>query len=539
MSQGRRFLAFTAGLLLASGGCASTVEGDSQATEPGSGLVDVAQDIGLDVSHSAFRWGVSGDPVAMMGGGLCWIDVDSDGWLDLFVTDTWSSDEWATWNEDLGLPTTRLFRNTGGQFVDATESWNAGYEMRALGCAVADLDADGDADLYVTTERSNLLLINNEGEGFSEVAVAANADIYGWQAGVAAGDLDADGHMDLVLTGYADLNAPRSDADSGFPNTVEARSDIVLLGLGLRDGIPMFEAIDGPQLGLEPDGAEYGLDVVLIDIDGDGALDMHVANDTQPNRLYANQLRESGRFVDVGATTGVDDSGSGMGLAFNDVNGDALPDFGLTNLAGQGHRLFLSDGDNWQQASDQTAPLGSAETGWGIAFADLDSNGLQDVVVANGAIPIVDDAPTFPVKVFRGDVGGALAEWPIEETRVMPSLHGRAVAPADFDNDGDLDVAISSIGGSLVLLENNLDQSPSLTLDLSTPPAGTVLNINFDDGSMMRHQVGSGGHWLSSADPRIHIGLAERQIASPITITYPSGITVKLDVPAGGGFVSL
>lgn len=503
------------------------------------GLYDVAASLGLDATHDAFRWDVSGDPVAMMGGGLCWIDVDDDGWLDLFVTNTWSDGEWGLWNSGAGLPTTQIYRNDEGRFVDFTEQWGAGFAVRAVGCTATDLDADGDTDLYVTTSRSNLLLLNRAGEGFDEVAEIAGADVYGWQAGAAAGDLDGDGLTDVFLTGYADLNSPRSDSDSGFPNTVQPLPDTVLFGTGIVDGVPRFVEVSAASLGVEPDGPEYGLDVVLVDIDSDGDLDVHVANDTQANRLYRNDLNAGGGMVDIAGLNDVDDTGSGMGVAITDVNADGAPDIAVTNLAGQGHRLFVSEATGWSPQSGGFEALGSTETGWGVAFPDLDNDGVPDAVVASGDIPIVSDTQSLPVRVLRGGVAG-FEPWIFESgAPVMPLTNGRSVAPADFDNDGDLDLAISSIGAPIVLLENRIADHRSLTLDLGPAVAGTLVLITFDDGSVLTRQVWSGGHWLSGADPRIHVGLGSDRVVESIDVQWPSGERSSTSVPPHASAVSL
>ncbi len=503
-------------------------------TEHEAGLVDVAAARGLDVTHSAFRWDTSGDPVAMMGSGLCWIDVDADGWLDLFVTDTWSDGEWGLWNQAGDLPTSRLFRNDGGHFVEVTEGWGVDVAARAVGCTVADVDADGDDDLYVTTSRANLLFRNDD-DRFTEVGAVAGVDLYGWQAGAAFGDLDGDGLLDLVAAGYADLTRPRDDSGSGFPATVEARPDRVLFGAGVVDGVARFVEADAASLGMEPDGPEYGLDVALFDADGDGDLDVYVANDTQPNRLYRNDLSTGGGFVDVAPVLGVDDDGSGMGLAVGDLDLDGTLDLAVTNLAGQGHGVFVSNPPSagWEPAGGALAALGDLETGWGTAFVDLDLDGVLDAVVASGDIPVVSDSEPRPVTVFRGELepadGGVVhrfVAWS-PDGPPLPTLHGRGVAPADFDNDGDIDLAIASVGGPLVLLENRLGAGASLTIDPGQAPAGTIIEIEFDDGGGDRRQVTSGGGWLSSGDPRVVVALQVADAVGAIEERAPVRITIQ------------
>jgi hypothetical protein len=500
-------------------------------------LVDVASAVGLDMRHGAFRWGLSGDPVAMMGGGLCWIDVDRDGWLDLFVTNTWAEAEWATWNSGDGVPQTRLFRNDGGTFTDATEEWGAGFAVRGLGCTVADFDRDGFADLYVTTARANLFLRNNSGAGFTDMSEEADLALQGWQAGAAAGDLNGDGLVDLFVAGYADLNRPRTDSDSGFPNTVEARPDLLMFGTGVEDGVPQFGPNVAATLGIEPDGPEYGLDVVFFDADGDGDLDVHVANDTQANRLYRNDLSTDGGFVDIAAATELADEGSGMGVAVGDLDADDRPDLAVTNLAGQGHRLFVSDGagSEWANRNGELVALGMDQTGWGVAFADLDSDGIRDVVVASGDIPIVADTAPAPVTIFRGALvaddttdASDFVSW--DGLGDLPARNGRGVAPADFDNDGDVDIAIAGIGEPLVLLENRLVQGASLTVDAGSLPAGTVVEFDMDDGHRFTWRATSGGGWLSGADHRPRTGVGASEVKA-IRITEPGEEVVELDSP--------
>ncbi|MGH3030189.1 MAG: FG-GAP-like repeat-containing protein, partial [Gaiellaceae bacterium] len=141
-------------------------EAGDQASSPRGGLefADVAREVGLDFRHGAFRWEVTPDPPAMMGGGVCWLDYDDDGWLDLFVVNSFAEAEAGRWREAGGLPETALYRNEEGEFADVSAEAGANLAVRGNGCVAADLDLDGDTDLYVTTARVNALLWN-EGDG--------------------------------------------------------------------------------------------------------------------------------------------------------------------------------------------------------------------------------------------------------------------------------------------------------------------------------------------------------------------------------------
>lgn len=505
-------------------------------------LVDVAQEVGLDATHSAFRWGVTMDPVAMMGGGACWIDVDADGWLDLFLTDSWANGEWGRWNDAGGVPTTRVFRNNAGSFEEYTEQWSAGFEARAGGCVAADFDNDGFTDLYVTTERENLLLWNR-GTGFVEGATAADVDSYGWQTGAAAGDLNGDGLVDLVVAGYADLNKPRPEASTGFPNPFEPVGDLVFINQGGRAGArPTFMSV-GAEVGIEPDGPEYGLGVVLVDFDNDGDLDIHIANDTQPNRLYLNEPTPDGssiRFVDASAKSGADDPNSGMGIGTAELNGDGFPDLLVTNLAGQGHASLTSSvtaaqAPRFEAVTDDVFALGMSQTGWGASFGDLDLDGDLDLLVASGAIPITDivesgEALTY----FSNETSGTLPT--LVERSALVGLddlaprNGRSVALADYDNDGDLDALVTSIGQRIVLLENRAGtRNKWLTIDFGAPSPGTRVEVDLEDGTVLVRWAAAGGSWLSSEDPRLNFGLGPDPGVVDVTILPPSGGTLRFE----------
>ena len=171
-----------------------------------------------------------------MGGGLCWLDYDGDGWLDLYVVNSHSEDEAARWEDEGALPRNALFHNDGGGFVDATDGSGAGVAVRGTGCVAADLDLDGHTDLYVTTATTGVLLWNNGDGTFREGAAAAGVDAPGWYAGAAVGDVNRDGWPDLFLAGYASLGSPIEGATLGFPNTYSGVRDLLYLSEGAGRG---------------------------------------------------------------------------------------------------------------------------------------------------------------------------------------------------------------------------------------------------------------------------------------------------------------
>ena len=508
---------------------------------------DVAAEIGLDVRHSAFRWDTGPDPVAMMGGGLCWIDYDRDGWLDLFVVDTWSDGEWGDWRGGDGIPTSRLFANEAGRFRDVSDETGTALPLRGNGCVAADFDLDGWTDLFITTERNDVLLWNDGGEGFIDDATLeapSGATAFGWHTGAAVGDVDGNGWPDLFVAGYADQNRPIPSATQGFPNTVEPEPDLLLLNDGPGDGARARFRDVAADAGIEPGGADYGLGVLMADLDLDGDLDIYVANDTNPNQLYENVGVDRGsvRFREQGMTAGVGDDGAGMGVAAADAGGDGLAelvttnqfdelDVLATNVTDATSGLAFTDGRTAAGVPD----LGAGATGWGTSWSDFDLDGDPDLVIANGAIPVRDlDGDRQPVRLYENDGAGGLADASTQTglDRLGPYL-GRGLAAADYDNDGDLDVAIASIGGPLALLRNSGAGGHWLivTVDRATP--GTIVTVTLADGRVLRQELAAGGSYLSSEDPRAHFGLGGTTDVAEIVVEGPDGSTARrLDVAA-------
>jgi hypothetical protein len=513
-------------------------------------LKDVARQVGLGFRQGAFRYGVSSEPYAMLGGGLCWLDYDDDGWLDLFVVNSYTDHDAAAWKRHGGLPRSALFHSVKGRFTNVTAKAHAGLAVQGDGCVAADLNGDGRTDLLVTTA-SGLKLLWNAGRGrFTEGARAAGLRAPGWYAGAAVADVNGDGRPDLYVAGYSNPNAPIPGSDSGFPGNLQGVRDLLYVNQGRdRRGHSRFREV-GRQAGLEVARFDHSLGAVFSDVNGDGRPDLYVANDTDPNRLYVNVAWPGGRkadparlgfrFEERGAAEGVADPNAGMGVAAVDYDGDGRPDLFVTNARGQQHAIYRSKAGTPSYADGRpgfATALGTSYAGWGVSFPDLDNDGYPDAVLANGAIPVTDlSRDTEPIQAFENlgpgqpgvfqNVSGLV-------DRGVPRIIGRGLAAADYDNDGNVDVAINSISGPLVLLRNTNTGGHWLEVALKGFHPGAEVTAVLPDGRKLYREVQAGSSYLSSEDPRVHFGLGDATKVSELTVRFPGGTETRLtDVEA-------
>lgn len=493
---------------------------------PPFAFAEVAREAGISFLHDR---GSTPDKTLpeTMGAGLAWIDVDGDGWLDLYLVQ--SGPLPAT-----GSPAAanRLFRNVGGRFVELRDAAGAGDRGYGQGVVVGDVDGDGAPDLYV----ANLDLdrfYRNRGDGTFERGSAGAGD---WSSSAAFADADGDGDLDLYVTRYLDL-ATDEPIFCGDAETGERRYCDPSLFLGLPDRYYENRGAEGFVDATEEAGLAHadgrGLGVLFTDLDGDGAPDLYVANDLTLNLLFRN--RGDGTFEDLSLLSGaaVNAEGkpeAGMGLVVGDVDGDLDPDLAVTNFDVETNTLYRNEGELFFLDVSAESGFGVPSfnrLGFGLVLADLDGDGLLDFYVGNGHIfenPAREHVRyEQPDQLLRGTDGGGFAEIPCPALDVLAQVT-RGVAAADYDEDGDLDLGIQANGGWFQLLENRTGASWLGVSLRGTPPntagIGARVELATDRGTRVRWVV-AGDSYQSSSDSRALFALREGETPLSLEVVWP------------------
>ncbi len=496
------------------------------------------------------------------GPGVCLLDYDNDGWLDIYLVNGSTYDALAGKETP---PHAALFHNNhDGTFTDVTQIAGVTNDRWGYGCAVGDFDNDGWPDLYVTNYGENRLYRNNHDGTFTDEAVKAGVTIGTWSTGATFGDYDGDGHLDLFVDGYAQIdlaNRPISGSKAFGNAQCQYRGVEVMCGpRGLKgehdhlfrnNGNGTFTDVS-KKLGVDDPNGYYGLGALFADVNNDGKPDLLVANDSTPNYLYIN--KGNGTFEDDSYVSGyaLNEDGreiANMGIAAGDYENNGHLSIVNTDFADDYNVLFQNDGTgSFTDASYQAGIARSSIpfVGFADGFLDYDNDGWKDLLIINGHVyPQVDQHPEWgqsyaqrPLLYHNLKNGKFALVDAAEGTGLARVTVGRGAAFGDIFNDGKIDVVVNNMDGVPLLLRNvSADKHHWVEAKLvggSKSPRDAVgatvyLNAN---GMRQRGDVLSGGSYLSSNDLRVHFGLGDATVAGSMEIHWPSGAKEIVKLPA-------
>ncbi len=522
---------------------------------------DVTDRAGLHFVHDAGPAGTYFMP-QIAGSGVALFDCDGDGRLDIYLIQ----------NAGPGSKSTnRLFRQRrDGTFEDISAGSGLDVAGHGMGAAVGDVNNDGRPDVLLTEYGATRLFLNQGGGRFAEGTRNLGSASPLWATSACFFDYDRDGWLDLVVTNYVDYDPSWVCADAAgrkefcHPSVFQGTATKLYHNLG-RDRAGRWRGFQ--DVTVESGLARLpgpGFGVVCADFDGDGWPDIFVANDTHPNRLWING--HDGTFREEAATRGLAFNGlaqspANMGIALGDVNGDGLFDLYVTHLTDELNTLWLQ-GPRRGSFQDQTMAFGLASTrwrgtGWGTVLADFDHDGALDLAVANGRVARRLQAGAFPIDSFWSlyaernqllvnDGTGHFRDLSAQQ----PSFCGtpgvyRALASGDVDNDGALDLVVTQIDGPARLFRNVAPKRGHWLLVSALEPRhggrdayGAVVTVRAGARRWVRW-LNPGVGYLTSNDPRVHVGLGEADRVDAIEVLWPDGLEETFRSPGVDRWIRL
>ena len=550
---------------MASRGVKSAVRPKPSGRPWNSQLVNIAKQAGLT---GAIIYGTDKPAVYISettAGGIAFLDYDNDKWLDIFIVSGTRLD---------GNPpeaTNRLYRNNhDGTFADVTEKAGLGRTGWGNGVAVADVDNDGNLDLFITYWGENVLYRNNGNGTFTDITAksgltaSAKPKYPEWFSGATFLDYDRDGRVDLFIATYVDFDTSRIPKPGASPTCNWKGVPTPCGPRGLRPsrqylyhnrGDGTFEDVSKPS-GIAAAGNCFGLTAVSADLDDDGWPDIYLACDSTPSLFFHNN--RNGTFTEDGIERGLalnDDGGeqAGMGIAIGDFNADGILDLFKTHFADDTQGIFQGLGRG--QFVDVTRKAGiDVETryiAWGVGFPDLDNDGLPDVLVFNGNVypGLESELPAYPYRMppllFR-NLGEGRFEQLLDDAggpAIAETHCARGAAFGDFDNDGDIDVVVWNRNEPPSLLRNDVKPGNHW---LQVRLTGTKSNraaigarVSISAGGRKQSQsVLSQASFTSANDLRLHFGLGLATQVE-ITVRWPSGVEERFPAPKVDTVVSV
>lgn len=509
-------------------------------------FVRIESEIGIDFSHETDRKHDHFMPDSM-GSGAALFDLDNDGRLDIYILQNAGEES---------KNTNRLYRQDDqGRFTDVSDTSGLNVAGYGMGVAVGDVNNDGYIDVYVTEYGRSRLFVHNGGGAkpvYRDATAAAGLESRLWGTSTSFVDFDRDGWLDLVVVNYLDYDPARTCRDAngkrGFcsPSAFPGRVTRLYRNAGVLEGEPRFEDVTiRSGLAAQPGP---GLGVYCADFDGDSFVDIFVANDGKANRLWMNQ--RDGSFADEAPLRGIGLNSMGkaeadMGIAIGDADGDGVFDIFVTHLTRETPTLWVQKPRGMFRDHTMASGLGKPEwrgTGFGTVMVDFDHDGDLDLAVANGRVirgqipkKIDDDLDPFwhPYaqrdQLFANDGKGRFQDISTSNDALCGvATVSRGMATGDIDNDGDMDLLVTTIGGRVRLLRNVAPKRGHWLMVVAKDPAlrrdayGAEVMV-IASGRKRVQLVNPGYSYLCSNDPRVHFGLGETKQVDAIEVAWPDG----------------
>ena len=516
-------------------------------------FTDVTAQAGIRFKHNSGAFGKKYLPETL-GAGCAFLDYDNDGWQDILLVNSMN------WPERKGAKSfpALYHNNRNGTFTDVTKEAGLAVEMYGLGCAVADYDNDGNTDIYLTGLGANHLFRNTGGGKFTDVSAKSGTNDPGFSTSAAWFDYDKDGKLDLFVCHYVewsvdkDLYCTLDGKNKSYctPESYKGQSST----LYHNRGDSTFEDVT-ERAGLK-DPTAKSLGVALIDYDNDGLTDLFVANDTQPNKLYRNN--GNGTFTDNAMTAGVafNDQGmarAGMGVDAADYDGSGRQSLIIGNFSNEMMALYHNEGTGLFIDEAPTSIIGQTSLltlSFACFFFDYDLDGLADVYAANGHVS--DDISAVQPKVkyaepphlFR-NLGKKKFEavTPKMGQALQQAMVGRGAAYGDFDNDGDLDLLLTTNNGAARLIrndggnQNNLLRIKTVGTSSNRDGIGAKITLKLSDKEKLWNTVKTGSSYCSQSELPVTFGLGKAEKVLSVEINWPSGHTDTLSDITANQFI--
>jgi hypothetical protein len=519
---------------------------------------EISSRAGIDFIYENGAQGDKWAPETMIGG-VAFFDFDNDGDPDLLAV---SGTSWQHYEDNNGPVTMALYRNDGdGKFTNVTAEAGLDFNGYGFGFAIGDIDDDGWQDIYITTLGDNRLYKNNKGESFADVTQQYHVacEQQGYSSSAAFFDADNDGDLDLYVASYVTWN-----------KEIDSRTNEKVIGLTkaysgpkvFEGAQPCFFRNNGASgfseeamasglhvntLAAKSTGRALGktLGILPIDLNSDGYIDLVAANDQVRNNVFINDGK--GRFIEQGEEVGLAYNNFGRATAAMGIDAAWLTDdltltVAMGNYASEMTSVYRLDTQHFVFSDDAPltgiGPKSRNSLTFGVLFTDLDLDGRMDLVQANGHvepdISLEQKSQSYrqPAQVFWNCGPGCVRPFVVMPSPLIGELAqpmvGRGLAAADIDNDGDIDLAISEIGGRLHLFENK-QQAANNWLKLRLAQAhknkfaiGALVEIHHD-GHVQKQQLMPTRSYLSQVENVLTFGLGKSKRVDAIKITWPDG----------------